>query len=114
MVAMKIHTLHLQEIPFEAIEKGHKVIESRLFDEKRKQIKVGDEIQFKNNRDDRTIRVKVTKLHTYQNFHELFSHNGFHKFGGVSMASLLEQINQYYTQKDQEKYGVLGIEFKPL
>lgn len=40
------HCMKLNDNPFAAIEKGEKTIELRLYDEKRKKINVGDEIEF--------------------------------------------------------------------
>ena len=40
------HTMKLKEDPFERMKNGTKTIEFRLYDEKRRKIKVGDEIEF--------------------------------------------------------------------
>ena len=41
-----IHNMKLNESPFERIKNGTKTIEFRLYDEKRRQIKIGDKIVF--------------------------------------------------------------------
>ena len=41
-----LHKMKLNESPFEKIKNGTKTVEFRLFDEKRKTIKVGDQIEF--------------------------------------------------------------------
>ena len=41
-----IHKMKLNENPFERIKNGTKTIEFRLYDEKRKKIKIGDKIEF--------------------------------------------------------------------
>ena len=41
-----IHQMSLRPHPFEKIKLGEKTIELRLYDEKRKEIKVGDTIEF--------------------------------------------------------------------
>ena len=41
-----LHKMKLKESPFERIKNGTKTIEFRLYDEKRKQIKIGDKIEF--------------------------------------------------------------------
>lgn len=41
-----LHKMKLQQSPFERIKEGKKSVEFRLFDEKRKQIKIGDQIEF--------------------------------------------------------------------
>ncbi|HHX58892.1 MAG TPA: RNA-binding protein, partial [Candidatus Moranbacteria bacterium] len=53
---MKIHKMKLATTPFEKIASGNKVIESRLYDEKRQQINLGDQIEFVCN-DDQSRKV---------------------------------------------------------
>ena len=38
--------MKLKETPFERIKNGTKTIEFRLYDEKRKKVKIGDKIEF--------------------------------------------------------------------
>ena len=40
-----IHKMKLNESPFERIKDGTKTIEFRLYDDKRKKVKIGDEIE---------------------------------------------------------------------
>ena len=42
-----IHKMKLKESPFERIKNGTKTIEFRLYDDKRKKVKIGDEIEIK-------------------------------------------------------------------
>ena len=42
-----IHKMKLNESPFERIKNGTKTIEFRLYDDKRKKVKIGDEIEIK-------------------------------------------------------------------
>ena len=44
-----VHHMKLHASPFEKIKSGEKTIELRLFDEKRRQIKVGDTIRHRRN-----------------------------------------------------------------
>ncbi len=46
---MIIHKMKLAIVPFEKIASGAKNIESRLYDEKRRQINPGDQIEFTCN-----------------------------------------------------------------
>ena len=110
---MNIHQLRLTARPFTEIASGAKTIESRLYDEKRQRIKIGDLIEFSNQETpDETITVKVIGLLRYETFHDLFSHNSPEKFGGKSVAALEAQINEFYSTEDQKKNGVLGIEIE--
>ncbi len=107
---MIAHQMKLAQEPFEKIANGQKIIESRLFDEKRQLINIGDEIEFSQNDDAiKTVKTKVTALHRYSSFEELFSDFQPEYFGGVSKELLLEEISQFYPEEEQEKYGVVGI-----
>lgn len=109
---MKNHSLTLDAEPFEAVAVGKKTIESRLFDEKRQAIRRGDIIVFTNRSNtSQTIEVKVIRLHRYKSFADLFAHNNPAKFGNEDLAGLLRQIKRFYTDKDEDRYGVIGIEF---
>ena len=109
---MITHQLKLATEPFDTIVSGHKTIESRLYDEKRQKIQLGDEIVF-TNRDNpsQTTAVKVVGLLRYATFHDLFLHNDPRKFGGESVEWLENQISEFYSIEDQRLYGVVGIEF---
>lgn len=110
---MTTHKLSLHPEPFAAIASGHKTIESRLYDEKRRKIQLGDQIVFINRVDsEQTVVVTVVGLLRYATFHDLFSHNDSLKFGGESVEWLENQINEFYSAEDQQRYGVLGIEFE--
>jgi len=105
-----IHSMKLQKQPFENIANGKKIIESRLFDDKRQLINIGDQIEF-NCVDDQSKKVltKVRALYQYESFDELFSDFAPELFGGISKNGLNDEINQFYSIDDQRKYGVLGI-----
>jgi len=66
---MKIHILGLQPEPFEKIKAGTKIIELRLFDEKRKALSLGDTIEFrKQPEESETIHVRIVALLQYEAF----------------------------------------------
>lgn len=110
---MTTHSLQLATEPFNAIINGKKTIESRLYDDKRKAIQIGDILVFTNRENAKqTAEGRVVGLLRYDTFHELFSKNDPNKFGGPSVAWLEDQINEFYTVDDQRKFGVLGIEFE--
>ena len=110
---MIIHQLKLAAEPFNAITSGNKTIESRLFDDKRQKIQIGDQIVFTNrDKPSQTATIEVVDLLRYATFHDLFSHNDPHKFGGESVEWLENQINEFYSLHDQKQNGVIGIEFE--
>lgn len=110
---MTTHSLQLATIPFEAIKNNKKVIESRLFDEKRRLINLGDSIEFVNRvNPENKITVEVIGLLRFKSFEELFTNNNPSLFGGESVDWLLNQIHEYYSPEQEKQYGVLGILFK--
>lgn len=110
---MNTHSLQLATVPFNAITSGQKVIESRLYDDKRQLIKIGDIIEFTNRESpDQKVSVKVIGLLMYETFHDLFSDNNPAKFGGKSVEWLESQIKEFYSLDEQKQNGVVGIEFK--
>lgn len=112
---MNTHQLQLATVPFDAIVSGAKTIESRLYDEKRQTIQIGDTIIFTNRENtEQTASVKVIGLLRYETFHDLFVHNDPAKFGGESVAWLENQINEFYSVEQQKENGVIGIEFTLL
>ena len=112
---MITHQMKLAAEPFEKIAHGHKVIESRLFDEKRQKINIGDHIEFSSNDDlAKKIVVRVKALYQYGSFDDLFSDFPPEYFGGVSKKELGEKIHNIYTSEEEQQYGVVGIKIKLL
>lgn len=110
---MNIHNLKLQEKPFNSIKNNEKTIEMRLYDEKRKLIKVGDEIIFTNMVTGETIRVKVLNIFLFKNFNELYKNFDKLKLGYKENESASpDDMNIYYSKEEQQNYGVCGIEIK--
>lgn len=110
---MTTHEMKLQPVPFATIKNGTKQIESRLFDEKRRQIQLGDTIIFKNTDNlDEFVETRVIGLLRYPTFTCLFSDFQPSLFGGESVQGLEDQIYSFYSKEDEVKYGVLGIRIK--
>ena len=111
-----IFELRLNPIPFEQIKKGVKTIEMRLYDEKRKQFKVGDVLIFKN-RDNEvlTIKTEIINIHLFKSFEELYSQINKTKLGYLeNEPAHPSDMEQYYSQQEQSNYGVVGIEIRVI
>ncbi len=107
---MNVHQMKLASEPFKKIVNGEKIIESRLFDEKRRLINIGDEIEFSQNDDPtKVVKRRVRALYRYDSFENLFSDFSPEYFGGDSKEFLLKEICRFYPKEEQEKYGVVGI-----
>jgi ASC-1-like (ASCH) protein len=107
--------MKLQKQPFENILNGKKLIESRLYDEKRQQINLGDQIEFACVVEPtKIVLTKVRALYRYGSFEELFSDFSPDKFGGESKDELLKEIESFYSVEDQKKFGVVGIRIEVI
>ena len=70
---MKRHVMNLTPAPLKMIREGRKTIELRLYDEKRKQVSIGDIITFVNTEDkDDELTARVTDLYVFNTFDELY------------------------------------------
>ncbi|MFN3188647.1 MAG: ASCH domain-containing protein [Candidatus Paceibacteria bacterium] len=97
--------------PYNKIASGKKVIETRLYDEKRQQISIGDQIVFsENDNPENTVTTVVEGLFRHQTFKELFANHEPALFGEDSRDFLLTQIKTFYSEEDEQKYGVVGIQ----
>lgn len=105
--------MKLAIVPFEKIANRTKIIESRLYDEKRQQIGLNDQIEFVC-KDNSVIKVTtvVKALYLYPDFEKMFSDFPPSYFGGTSKGELLKEIETFYSKEEQTEYGVVGIKIE--
>ena len=102
-----LHKMKLKESPFERIKNGTKTVEFRLFDEKRQQIKVGDQIEFSKLPDlQEKILVDVVELYREDTFESLFRKLYSDE---DEIKRKTKAMYNFYTSEDEKKDGVLGI-----
>ena len=120
-----IHEMKLNPEPFSLIKNGTKKIELRLYDEKRRKIKIGDTIVFTktgssnsttiNNSKPEQLEVTVTNLFVFDSFEELYQNLNLLECGytkeNIEKAHP-EDMEEYYSKELQEKYRVVGIQIK--
>lgn len=105
--------MKLNPVAFEMIKTGKQKFESRLYDEKRQLIKIGDEIEFYKLPDLTTsLKVYVKGLSLASNFETLYSFidpvlGGWEKMDGKEKA--VNDMTKYYSMEEQSKYGVVAI-----
>ena len=105
-----LHKMKLNESPFERIKNGTKTVEFRLYDEKRKEIKVGDQIEFSKLPDlQEKILVNVLELYREDTFENLFRklYNDEEE-----IIRKTKSMYNYYPPEKEKEYGVLGIKIK--
>lgn len=105
--------MKLHDEPFNKIKSGKKRIEMRLYDDKRRLIKVGDTIRFVNRDTEEYVDVAVINTYIFKNFEELYSNfdKGLLGYSSNEIANS-NDMNKYYSFEEQSKYGVIAIEIK--
>ena len=102
-----LHKMKLNESPFERIKNGTKTVEFRLFDEKRQQIKIGDQIEFSKLPDlQEKLLVDVVELYREKTFENLFK-KLYNDEEEIKQKS--NSMYKYYSPEKEEQYGVVGI-----
>lgn len=106
------HTMKLLEKPFNNILNGSKEIEFRLYDDKRRKVKIGDTIEFSKLPDlVEKLEVEVVDLYQAKTFIDLLSSLGYN---GEELDKKVSGMYSIYTKEQENLYGVLGIKIKML
>lgn len=110
-----MHTLNVKDKYYNMLKSGTKVIELRLFDDKRKKIKVGDIIEFTNVSDAKDkFLAKVVKLHQANDFADLCRKIDCCLAGFDTNDKLIEVLEEFYSLERQKELGVVGIEIQKI
>ena len=107
--------MNLTPTPFAKIANGTKIIESRLYDEKRQLINIGDILEFSNTENNSVkIKTKIIALYRYGYFKDLFNDFPASYFGGESADQLYNEVKNFYSPEQEKEFGVLGIRLKKI
>lgn len=105
-----LYKMKLQESPFNRMKSGEKEVEFRLYDEKRQQIKVGDQIEFSKLPDlQEKLLVEVIDLYRDTTFNSLFKKL---YTDDNEIERKTKSMLTIYSHEQEETYGVLGIKIK--
>ena len=108
--------IHLDSDIFELVANGTKNIEVRINDEKRRNLKIGDNLIFiKRPEEKEKIYAIVTDLVYYNNFDELVNDYNIEilYLKDITKDNFVNNIlSRFYTKEQQDKYGVVAIHFK--
>lgn len=108
-----IYEMNLHDEPFNAIKRNQKVIEMRLNDERRKNLKVNDLIIFSNNLTNEKLEVIILDIKKYHDFYELYSNYKKEELGYLkNEIADPKDMYKYYSKEQILKYGVLAIKIK--
>ena len=109
------YEMKLQPEPFELIKRGEKRIEMRLYDERRRPLKVGDEIEFTENETGEKMIVKILALTVYPSFRELYMAYPKEWLGyREDETADPGDMEKYYPPERQAEYGALAIEIERI
>ncbi len=105
-----VYQMKLLEKPFQAIKDGTKTIEYRLYDEKRRKLKIGDKIEFSKLPDlYEKITVEILDFYHAKNFKELFEKC---MDSQLEVEEHIKTIYNIYSKEEEKQYGVIGIKIK--
>lgn len=107
-----VHSMNLDDKFFDLIKTGKKNYELRMNDDKRKMIKIGDEICFsKSTNNKEFFYKKVKKLHYYYNLEELVNGLDINLIGFENKEDLILAMNKFYEDK-LGKMDIVAIELE--
>ena len=108
---------HLDSDVFEVVKKGIKNVEVRVYDKKRRKMKIGDEIVFlKRPLEQEKIITKIIGLKTYSNFNELVKDYNIERLylDTFTKKEFVKLLGRFYSEEEQEEFGVVAIEFEVI
>ncbi len=114
-----VHSMQLDTIYFDYILNGDKEYETRVFDEKRKKLRLLDVVKFSDKESDRTFKAIIIELSWFSNFKDAISEVGIRKVL-PNARSLEDGVSTYENfdggnyKKNAEKFGVLRMKFSLL
>ncbi len=109
--------IHLDPEIFEQVKNGTKNVEARVNDEKRRQIKIGDNIEVLKRPDEiETLQVRVIGLKTFADFTELANNYPIERLYSPSFTKeeYLALFPKFYSEEEIAKYGTVAIEFEVI
>jgi len=106
-------TMSVRHKYFELIKSGHKDIELRAYDEKRKKVKIGDKFQLLDAENpDQSIICEVLNMHIAPDFESLFKKIDIKRSGFKDMTELMDTITKFVSREELQREQVVGIEIK--
>ena len=107
---MATHHMKLTPAPFKRLIEGEKRLELRLYDAKRQQVNVDDDIVFTDTESGDTHTSKVTGLLIYSTFAELLDDIPTRLLGypESERSYLRTSMYEVYTPEQEAQHGALG------
>ena len=107
------HDMNLNDSPFRYIKSGKKDIEMRLYDDRRKALKIGDYIHFINTSNQEQMDVEIINLYVFPSFKEIYDNFDHSRLGyDSSDEGVYTDMEQYYRPNLIDEFGAIAIEIK--
>ena len=105
------HSFNLKQVYFDLIKQKIKIYEIRLYDEKRKLLSVGDQLNFIASESGETIKTTITELIFFSSFKEMIKSLNSKDIGFENKTDeeIFSTYRQFYSSEQEQKYGVLAI-----
>ena len=109
--------MKLDTIYYDQIKAGKKIYETRVYDQKRRKMKLLDKIIFKDSQDgSRSFEAQIVELSFFSDFRQAIEQVGIKKV--LPSARSLDQGVKIYNsfnsgkyERDAKKYGVVRMKF---
>ena len=111
----RIHTMHIDEKYFWDLIEGRKVIEGRLYDEKRRKICERDHIRMvSSNKLEAYFIVKGIRV--YSSFKDLLMREGISNVlpGIQNLEEGIKVYRKFYRKEKEKLYGACALELEPI
>lgn len=107
------YKMHLYAKEFDKFKSGVKTVEMRVYDDKRRLLKIGDEIELININTEEILKKRVINIQVFKDFSELYKNYDKKSIGynEDEVANPLD-MEKYYNKEEQEKFGVVAIELQ--
>ena len=107
------HEMKIKAIYFDKIKNGEKVYEVRLNDEKRRLMKIGDDLILKREPEQIvTLHLKIKNLLYFKSFQAMAAILPAEQIGfaGMNHQAIVDVYHEFYTPANEEKFGVVAIQ----
>ena len=106
-------TMSVRHKYFEMIKSGHKDIELRAYDEKRKKMKTGDRfLLYDAENPNESIICEILNMHVAPDFESLFKNLDIKRSGFQNMKELIDVVTKFVSDEELKHEQVVGIEIK--
>ncbi len=110
-----MHRMNLNPSPFANVKAGEKTVEMRLYDDKRRLIKKGDQITFTNTQTGESLVCSVLDVKIFKSFDELYAAYPKTSIGYKEWEEANpEDMKQFYPSQEMQAQGVCAIEITVL